>query len=205
MAVQNNTLTQPTPPDRDTPTTPLIPATLPISCKKDLFMLVTDGAFNDISSLGGIGYVLCRYSELPHLAGSRQHSSISAEESEGTAIREGIDCAISEGAQCILIFSDSATWVEAIQGHSNGLSWELHNLLEDIQSLLSKLSFWRFCKVPRTVVSSADMLAKQASLYGSYVSRDLCVCGKGSKFLALTVMNAFREHAAVMYKLISFY
>ncbi|KAF5192781.1 hypothetical protein FRX31_017631 [Thalictrum thalictroides] len=105
------------PPEINHPGVPLLDvalrAQLKRNPKKNLFMLLTDGVYDDSKILAGY-YVLGHYSELPHLAGAKQHSATSP--AEGLAIRNGLRCAVSESVQCIVLFSDSTIWKDAIEG-----------------------------------------------------------------------------------------
>ncbi|KAF5191421.1 Dead-box atp-dependent rna helicase [Thalictrum thalictroides] len=62
----------------------------------------------------------------------------SAEEAEGLAIKVALLCAVEEGVQCLLIFSDCQVWTEALHGKDFNLSWDLHSLLQDILGLVRR-------------------------------------------------------------------
>ncbi|KAF5204685.1 hypothetical protein FRX31_005727 [Thalictrum thalictroides] len=87
-------------------------------------------------------YIFGRYSQLPLFTGSNRHSASSAEEAEGLAIKKGLLCALSEGVHSLLLFSDNQ--IEAVNGNSDNLSWELNSLLMEIQELRKQLSFCLF-------------------------------------------------------------
>ncbi|KAF5190304.1 hypothetical protein FRX31_020110, partial [Thalictrum thalictroides] len=59
-----------------------------------MYMLVSDGAYDEIKGLVGHGYVLGLYSQLPSIEGSNKLYARSATESEGLAIKEGLSCAM---------------------------------------------------------------------------------------------------------------
>ncbi|KAF5205698.1 Reverse transcriptase zinc-binding domain [Thalictrum thalictroides] len=118
----------------DANTIPPCPA-LPNHVKHSLYLLITDGSYDEQKQIGGCGFLFGKYSQLPIFAGSNQHSSASDEEAEGIAILQGLNCATSEGVENVLVFCDCQVWVNALQYTTNDLSWELLGRLQDIKTL----------------------------------------------------------------------
>ncbi|KAF5180351.1 hypothetical protein FRX31_030061 [Thalictrum thalictroides] len=84
-------------------------------------MMISDGAFELSTSIAGTDYVLGKFSQLPHIVGSNKLTTLSAEEVEGWALKMGLKCAVEEGVKCLLAFSDSQLWINALNEQSDDL------------------------------------------------------------------------------------